>query len=130
MDKELMREIIASGSAALKDFAQAAKTTGEHVYGVLVRQQMVEGISMIIALILFIVSLATVWIRVVHPRYKKSKAKESYSSGDPEFFAGLSIFLFILFIGALCIFLSLAIQKVLNPEFFAIKFIFDTVKPR
>lgn len=125
MDKETVQIILASGSAMLKEFAVAAKTTAEHVYAVLVRQQFVEGISMLVGLAVWSVAVFLITHKYIRPWYNKA-SKDPYSDAG---FAAAVFFLATAF-GFLLIsgFVSVAVGKLLNPEFYAMKFILDSVR--
>mgnify|MGYP001576965186 FL=1 len=120
MDKELVKEIIASGSAFLTSVAVVAKTTGEHLYGVIVRQQLIDGISILISIgMFFLLNIITLITINNCGKGKSSDTKEDL------------FYLFLFFIFAyliLSIILVDPIQKILNPEYFAIKFIIESVK--
>ena len=131
MDKAFVQDIIASGSAMLTSMAQAAKTTGEHLYGVLVKQQMVEGISSLASFLLlipFFFYAKSIWI-AGQKEIKKGKESNSYFDESNiyipvVFFIALSFMILLLITSQF----ETAIQKIINPEYFAIKFLIDSVK--
>lgn len=132
MDQQLIKEIITSGSAMLKDFASAAKTTGEHMYGVLVKQQYVEGIGLLVETLVGLITLIVILKVVILPIMKWAKinvAKKSYGGDEYYFFAGLASVLMIGVSMILIYTLGEAIKHILNPEYYAIKFIFEQVRP-
>ena len=129
MDTQLTREILASGSAALGEFAKTAKTTAEHLYQVIVHQSVVEGIGTIVTIFaIFIIFLAS--IRPLKSLWQSAKRAEdndnSYGSGGGYFF-GASIVTVTSVITVIILIVNLgeAIKHILNPEFYAIKFILD-----
>mgnify|MGYP001576749024 CR=1 FL=1 len=128
MDKELVREIIASGSALLKDFAHAAKTTGEHVYSVLVHQQYVEGIGNLV----IVCVLALTGFFLVYPLSKKmfNWATKNDNYGDHYMGATFGTMGLIILTLILVLVLGDAVKHLLNPEYYALQTIFDTVKPK
>ena len=121
MNQELVREIIASGSAVLENLAKAAGSTASHLYSVLIRQQMVEGIGNIICLFLFFLIGIPASKKIIEWGSKES----DYDSS--------SIVLFGIFFLIAVLLISLgvlqeSIGKLINPEFYALKFIFEAVK--
>lgn len=124
MDKEVQKQLIASGSAALGEFARVAKTTGEHLYSILVKQQVVEGISGLIAW-----PIATLLMYFITKRFftyaRKRQEKDIYS----DMILLTPVVALVSFIASALIMWGIAdsIGHILNPEFYAIKFIFDSV---
>jgi hypothetical protein len=124
MDKEMAQQLIASGSAALTALAEAAKTTGEHLYGILVRQQTVEGIGSLVAWGSYLLVVALL-VKLLYP-----KAKQVVEPGSSED----AFFLILLFIvGLILLFIAWgnmqdAFQHILNPEYYALKFLIESVK--
>lgn len=123
MTPDLVREIIASGSAMLSSMAQAAKTTGEHLYSVLVRQQMIEGIGNLIGVSFLIFFTWLIFKKFSVPYYKKCR-----DNSDEQFgIVVVSILLWVVGV-ILTFFITDAVKHIINPEFYALKFIFDSVK--
>ena len=125
MNKEFVQNLISSGAAALSSMAQAAKTTGEHLYSVLIRQQFVEGIGAIVSILIFII-FSIIDIKFFIRWYKKEIKADKYSDlAVGIIFMGIFS---ILAIGLLSGLFQTAIQKMINPEFYALKFIFESIK--
>ena len=120
MDKELVREIIEKGSNFLQKFAESAGSTASHLYGVLVRQQIAEGVGYLIG--------AFVFIGLEMFAYKFMKKQEiKYDEG---FTIALVMILIVPIVSAgLSALLFASIGRLINPEFYAVKFIFDAVRP-
>lgn len=117
----MVREMMASGSAVLTDLAHAAKTTGEHVYWVLVRQQVVEGLVTFIE--------AGLWIGVmiyVLSEFKRFLQKQQYpdavvGGGATVALIGLVLLFFLVVLGS-------GLKHMMNPEFYALKFLLESIK--
>jgi hypothetical protein len=125
MDKEMVQKLVENGTATLQSLAQAAKTTGEHLYGILVRQQMVDGIASIIAWTCYLISMFFIGKFIVGFTSKKHK---KYENGEIWLYAFV-IYILVLFFGfALFSSLQGSLEQILNPEYFAIKFLLEAVK--
>ncbi len=122
----MIQSIIASGSAALAKLAQVAGQTAEHFYGILVRQQMVEGIGTLISVGLWTIINIIVCKKLL-VWYQRTHKTDHYGNSEAEsaIFLGILV-LFVSFV--LVLFVGEAVQKIINPEFYAIKFVFDAVK--
>lgn len=130
MDKELVKEIVASGSAALSALAEAAKTTAEHLYSVLIRQQIVEGLVLLIQIVLYCL---VAWFGggKIYKWVKKGvNAPDSYPSAEGEYIvSGLIAFMALSAATMLMLrFVGEAIGKLVNPEYYAIKFILESAR--
>jgi hypothetical protein len=105
--------------------AMAAKlgVAAEHVYGILVKQQIAEGITYVIVMPLILAVLAFVLTKLI-------KSLKSYEGYDPEgYIAGIAISglaLLIVFVVAIFV-VPEAILKISNPEYYAIRELLDAV---
>jgi len=126
MDTKIQQQLLNRAS----DFIdKAAKTLGQataHVYQVLVSQQYVTGISTITEVI--IMTLAS--IILVKPalwlwHQASLKDDKENNSGDYRTGAGILIVIIYLAMIILTIILGEAIKHLLNPEYYAIEFIFN-----
>ena len=116
--------------SGLTGLAKAMKAPVEHVYGILVRQQIVQALSYCI-FPFFSLILALLLASVV----KKSKwADSTYTSDENEYlnkYAGmtiaLAIFLFVTIFGTFINFEDI-VSGLVNPEYGAIKEIIEFVK--
>ena len=128
MNEQLVREIIESGSATLTKLAEAAGSTGEHVYGVLVRQKLTEGISGLFEISIFIPLLLIPIYKAVKWGMKKEK-EDNYSENISQYIIPI-LFSLVWFLLSLLIVdtISTSILKLVNPEYFAIEFIFESIK--
>ncbi len=139
MDKELVREIIESGSAVLTKLAEVAGSTGAHLYEIFVRQQVIEGISSVtILLLVFIFDFFA--IRAINKQADKSMnslkvggvIEDKYDLKRAKNDTGEGYFVLML----LCISFSIVValllnhsfQKIFNPEYFAIKSILESIR--
>lgn len=121
MSEELIREIINRGAGALTSLAEVAKVTAEHLYGVLVRQAMIEGITQAGAVV--------IWVTTMLIFSSKLKPKQPLGKWDEN--EGIS-YVIVMVIVAITSFILIAIlteslRWVLNPEFYALKWIFNEV---
>ena len=109
-------------SGAISSLADALKVSAEHVYMVLVRQQVAEGISVVLLLVVFI---------IIAIMFSRNFNKADYKDSQGNRHATMSIILGICtaVLGVILIFiLPEAIIKLINPEYGAIKEIFELVK--
>lgn len=133
MDKDFIQQIIASGSAMLTSMAQAAKTTGEHLYMVLVKQQAVDGMGMILFPFLLSIIMLPISYKLIVWAQKEDKAvekKNGWNTGNNMFNVCMAlVLLWIVAAGGIAI-LTSGIKHIVNPEYYAIEFIIDSVKPQ
>jgi hypothetical protein len=126
MDVKIQQQLLDRSSDFINKASQTLGSTGAHVYEVLVRQQVVSGIGTIVAIILFCIIAAVSFFQYYQ------FAKRHMDESDDGFgwicggiFGGF-FFLMIVVIGVVA--LSDSVQHILNPEYYAISFIFDTIK--
>lgn len=108
---------------ALSGAADALKTGADHVYEILVRQQLINSISMTIFYVIGICVCAAAWtivIKFTKRKNEEEKGLNSYERGDwgmlyiiPSVFTVLFLFIF-------SISLKTTIMGYLNPEYGAI----------
>lgn len=115
---------------ALHDMGEALKVGAEHVYEVLVRQQIVNSIATVLVYAVLI-ALAIILVRHTMAGINRyNKTKQSYDDWPGELIASF-IFSIILCCGLCGIFLA-TIQSVItgfvNPEYGAIKDILNVIK--
>lgn len=137
MSEDLVREILAKGEALVASLAQQLGQTAAHVYGVIVKQQVVEGISSIlwgVFSLLFVLFLANTAKNIYKKVYAHFLAQDGNSEGDAVFAGALcaGVIAFIMFMVWPIIATSIidGIKKVINPEYYAIEFLLDQVKPQ
>lgn len=125
MDKEMVQQIIASGSAVLSSLAQAAKTTGEHLYWVLVNYQVVNGIAGIVAWVSYLITVSFIGKFI----FIKTNNAVKNGADEASWVAAFGVYFL------LCVFLFFAwsqmqvsVEQILAPEYYAIKFLFESVK--
>lgn len=107
----------------IDELAQSLGVAAEHVYELLVRQQISDGIVTIIATTLIWVVLATAFYKAVkRDDFYESKVTVTFIIGVAS---GVGIF-FALIIGS---FESIAaVKQLINPEYYAIREIMDVIK--
>jgi hypothetical protein len=105
----------------IDSIAQSLGVAAEHVYGILVRQQIADGVT---TLIIFGVLLA-VFGTVVGVSLKKANWSEDDVYCYVALFGGIAL-AFIFVIG--CFESAGAIKQLINPEYYAIKEIMDVIK--
>ncbi len=124
MDKEIQKELLNKTSSFINEAAKTLGNTTEHVYSVLVKQQAVDGITTLIG-----VPLATfISYKACKALWKiaeKKMAKDSYSMWDVSVWP-LMIGV-ILSIFGITAWMMAGLSRLINPEFYAIKFIFDSI---
>src|SRR3990167_6409897 len=122
MDKELVREIIASGSATLSKLAEVAGSTAQHIYTVLVRQQFVDGVTTLVQLALWCFLMYFGGMKI----WRWHNAGDEYSDrGLGAIIVGIGL---VIVSFAVVGFLGAAVGKFINPEYYALKFLFESVR--
>ena len=118
-------------SDALSGIADALKTGADHVYEVLVRQQIIKSISLTITYILLAVACVIAW-KIANKFYKQKTEEERklsyYDKGDwgmlfiiPSVLTVISIIVLVLSIG-------MTVTGFINPEYGAIQEIKSFIK--
>lgn len=128
----MKNEVIEKVDAYIKSLADSLGVAAEHVYGLLVKQQIVEGA---VELLLFSIILISGFIFCKTISTKTKDFRENYK-GKRITGLGEDILLFLIYaswvfyglavIIALCTFPS-SIGKLINPEYYAIKEILDVL---
>jgi len=95
----------------------------EHVYGVMVRQQFVEGIVYSIVTLSVLIASIVAFKKSLQSFFKCCKQDEDRTFG---FVIAYGLVLFMSFFAAIS-FLPDQILKIYNPEYYAIKTILDTI---
>lgn len=106
----------------------------EHVYEVLVRQQFIDGITYLVMFSLFL--LLTIFLGFATVRFFKL-GEETDDRDKQELFAFITVCfgiatLILLFIAGFCLLFNVpgAVKQLINPEYYAIKEILDTIGGR
>lgn len=125
MDKEIQKQLLDKSSDFINQAAQVLGATAQHVYDVLVRQQLVEGISTLVGIPLMILLCWIILKPFVVFGYKKTQ-EDSYSAWEMltpliSIVGGLIIF-------GLTFWMMDGLAHIINPEYYAIKFIFEMAK--
>lgn len=124
MDSKIQQQLLDKTSAFLQQASHTLGTGASHVYAVLIRQQFVEGatsiIQFVIGMIFILIGLPRLW----------SACKKADKEGDDDGFALvgggiLGVGLFLMFGALILSALGDAIGKLINPEYYAISFIFN-----
>lgn len=104
-------------SEAISELAQALAVPAEHVYNVLVKQQVIKGVSLLIGLLFSMLFTSISWFIL----FKKHNFKlEWYLQNTVDYWM-LSVLLSIVSIVLFVVFLSSGISSLLNPEYGAIR---------
>ena len=125
----------------LEGIASKLGVAVEHLWEVLVRQQHVQGIADLIWAGIGIIIIAGLCIFVpmftkyAHRKYVREKEHRCGSPSDEEEFFGtcqyavpvIGVILSIFIVVCTMLNLELGIQKLLNPEYFALKELLDTI---
>jgi hypothetical protein len=107
----------------LEQMAAKLGVAAEHVYGVLVRQQLAEGIVFIVGGLVYLVFFAFM-VRWLYGKYIETK--HDYGSDWDIAFMLFSAFGGLASVGAfLCVLLGT--MQALNPEYYAIREIMDVI---
>ena len=127
MDKEIQKQLLERSSGFIDKASQTLGQTAAHVYEVLVKQQFVEGIGSLVSIALFGV------VFIAGMKWYIDLVKKPWKEDSDDQFPIVLLGLVIAGVGGLVLGfavgeVSIAIQKLINPEFFAIKFIFETAK--
>lgn len=102
---------------AITELAQALAVPAEHVYNVLVKQQVVVGVSLLVGLLFSMLFTSISWFIL----FKKHNFKRELCLQNTEGYWMLSLLLSIVSIVLLVVFLSSGISSLLNPEYGAIR---------
>lgn len=132
MDKQLTSEILQKGEALIRDFAKTLGSTASHVYEVLVKQQFVEGVSMVLWIILMPLFILFI---VKFFGFIFEKCKQNFEKGydykeSCYFISGISTFIVGLFMFFTLMVAMDGIKRLINPEYYAIEFIVDSVQKK
>jgi hypothetical protein len=122
------REIYNDFKSVMNSLAESLSTTSEHVYSILVKQATVQGLILFVFLILngiLIIILLTSYRRFIF-----KKIKESGRYDEDGFYAAFYIptIIFCIVFVAQIFFVPDMIGQLVNPEYYAIKEILETVK--
>lgn len=137
------REVYNDAKEVIKDLASALKTTSEHVYGVLVKQAMVNSITLIICLVIGILLMSQCfkYMNKLRGEYTQWKIEQSgkneggyYRDQDYSPSTILIIQIVIYGVGGLSFILAvitnieLLVTGFINPEYSAIEKIIELLK--
>jgi tetrahydromethanopterin S-methyltransferase subunit G len=105
--------------------AIAAKldVAAEHVYGLMVRQQVTEGITHAIVVSVILLALLILLLKLI-------KGLKNYDGLDEEYFIYPIVIISILLVVVTIIggfVMPLSVMKIINPEYYAIKEILDVI---
>ncbi len=116
-----VREVYTDVKAGLTGIAQALKVPAEHVYGVMIKQQIVKSV---VDLILILIAVAVFVLLMKYYKYLRNK-----DASEPQHFFGAafgSIGAFI-YIGWAMSHLGEMVTGFINPEYGALKDIFEFI---
>ncbi len=121
-----MMKVYSDVKGVLVGLSSSLKVGAEHVYGVLVKQQIVVSITMTLLIVLFIV-IFFVLLNVFNKNYKRlSDENDTWYNDSFDEHVGVmipfigSIVIFLLIIILLCVNLSDIVTGFINPEYGAI----------
>jgi len=118
----------------IDELAKQLGVAATHVYEVLVKQQFVDGISLLVKAGVWIVVLTLLWTLINKFVFKKwsSYYDDDPYSFDSQFFLSIVVVIFgvvtIFFGFAIVDWLTLGIKKLLNPEYYALEDIMTFIK--
>ena len=117
-------ELTEKATEYIESIAKSLGVAAEHVYGLLVRQQIAEAISTLVITVIAIIALVTALLLVI-------KAYREFTGYDPF---GYILAIAILSIVTLMVSLvglfegAESVMKLINPEYYAIQEIFDLLR--
>lgn len=125
-----MQQLLDKSSNFISEAAKILGQTASHVYQVLVRQSLVEGIGSIVQIL--ILGIFIFIYSILFSNFIKKNWKNYSDDGQFACVLGGVMLTIIIISGVFWASgeIALAIQKIINPEYFAIKFIFDSVASR
>lgn len=109
--------------------AEKLGVAAEHVYGIMVKQQFVEGITTITMIPLMLLIFGFVFYKLI--TYTSKNWDDLYADDREVFFGIMNIVVGIIFIITFIAFVvdvPGAIGRLVNPEYYAIKEILDVLK--
>lgn len=110
----------------IEELAQSLRVAAEHVYGLLVRQQVISGIVTVVSILLAGVVLVAVFSKLL--KRQKEVSEEGYDTTEHEFaIVFLGIVLAVVIVVSIIIVPS-SVNQIFNPEYYAIKEIMDVFK--
>lgn len=128
MDKEIQKELLNKTGDFINQAAHTLGATAQHVYEVLVRQQFVEGIGTLLGIGSFVVIMLVSTVMYTSIFKKKWGEMDSEAQTGVVVLGGIGFIILAFVLSITMTFVAEAIQKMINPEFYAIKFIFESVK--
>jgi hypothetical protein len=123
---EIVNKLIDTSTALIQQLAVAVGTTAAHIYQVLVTQQVIEGVlgvASVLSLIFGAIGIATLADKSV-----KKAFPENYTPQDKILTVTMGLFAGLYILSLALPPLTVAINKAINPEYFAILRILSEVK--
>jgi hypothetical protein len=123
---EVVQKLIETSTQFIERLATAVGTTAVHIYEILVRQQTVEGmlgIASILSLVFGSMAIAMILDMLI-----KKAFPENYTLPDKVLVLIVGLFIGLFVLGQTLPLLTLSINKVVNPEYFAIVKILSEIK--
>lgn len=132
---DYLEDVSAAIGEAINNLSSKLGVASEHVYGVLVKQQVIEAISHLVVLsffiLLFLFSVKYLFLKVFMSIYREKV--EKYPRMEDAF----NTVRIIIWVGVIIATITLcivfvvvvpeAIQKIINPEYFALKDILNQI---
>ncbi len=125
MDQKIQQQLLDKSSQFINQAARILGQTSGHVYSVLVRQQVIDGIANILSLILFFAIVIIPSMLVMKKAWAWHKEDEQSEAAMVMLIIGPILFIIVGLIIATT--LQSSLEQIFNPEYFAIKFIFDSI---
>jgi len=123
---DIVQSILNSAGAFIESLAHTLGTTALHIYAVLVRQQSVEGILGVASIAVLV--FGSVGIAILLDKLVSRAFPENYMVSDKVLVLVMGMFVGLFVLSNALPPLSLAINKIVNPEYFAIIKILSEVK--
>lgn len=127
MDKETVQIILEKGGELVTNLAEKMGQTGTHIYEVFVRQQYVDGLGNLIGFSVFAV-VALIGLVLAY-KFSKNFKYSGYDEAEARIFSFFGILIvwcisWAFLIGGI----ATSIKKMINPEYYAIQQIVETVR--
>lgn len=116
---EVVDRVFDRTTEAVQQLADALKVPAEHVYKVLVQQQIIQGISLLVVTMVTIIFAYLSWL-ILKNRHDFSKNEDAYDQ-DTEGYWVLFILLGVASIVLVIVSIAIVPAQFINPEYGAIK---------
>lgn len=129
--KLTLSTVYSDAKEGLKGLGDALKVGAEHVYVILVKQQVVYSITYLVIVVLVLIGgrVTYSWSNKMHADFIKENSNHEWGESPAD--TGLMVIAFVLWVGGGCTAIAVAddiVAGFVNPEYGAIKEIMNFVK--